>query len=85
MISFRGQNKPNISKGILGFWYERVGDPHFFFPGLDFFLSNSFCTSAIEMSQPFLGQFGPLVLTFCGPSSNFEGNWPVGLPYFNPC
>ena len=36
------------------------------------------------MSQYFQGQFGPLVLTFCGPSPNFEDNWPEGLPYFDP-
>ena len=35
-----------------------------------------FHTSCIEMNQQFQGPFGPLVLTFCGPSPNFEGNWP---------
>ena len=37
------------------------------------------------MSQSFQGPYGPLVLTICGPSSTFEGNWPVGPPYFDPC
>ena len=45
---------------------------------------DTFCTLGIEMSQHFQGPFGPLVLTFSGPSPNFEGNWPVGMSYFNP-
>ena len=44
-----------------------------------------FHTSCIEMNQQFQGPFAPLVLTFCGPSPNFEGNLPKGLPYFDPC
>ena len=53
-----------------------------------FFLVFSFpniCyTSVIEISQHFQGSFGPLVLTFCGPLPNFEGNWPNGPALFQP-
>ena len=42
------------------------------------------CTSGIETSQHFQGPSGPLVLTFCGSSLNFEGNWLEGPPHFNP-
>ena len=37
------------------------------------------------MSQHIQGPFGPLVLTFCGLSPKFEGNWPKGARYFDPC
>ena len=37
------------------------------------------------MSKHFQGPFGPLTLTFCGPSPNCEGSHPEGLPYFDPC
>ena len=49
-----------------------------------FGFSNVFYTSDVEMNQHFQGPFGPLVLIFCGPSPNFEGNWPKGPPYFDP-
>ena len=51
--------------------------------GPKFPCSNIPYTSGIEMSQ-LLGPFGPLILTFCGPSPNFEGNWSEGPPYFDP-
>ena len=56
----------------------------FFFQGQICF-SNIFYTSGIEMSQHFQGPFGPLVLTFCGPSPNFKGSWPEGPPCYGPC
>ena len=37
------------------------------------------------MSQHFQGPFGPLFLTFCGPTPNSKGNWPEGVPYSDLC
>ena len=39
-----------------------------------------FYTWGIEISQHFYGPFGLLVLTFCGLSPNFKGNWSKGTP-----
>ena len=81
-ITIRGQNKPFFKqfKGHLGPIINKLR-------ALIFFRTKFFsCVFYIryEMSQLFQGPFGPLVLKFCGPSQNFEGNWPKGMPYFDP-
>ena len=81
----RGRNKPKISRANWALDIEKLRATISFFFRARFGFSNIFYTSVIEMSPHFHGPFGPLVLKFCGPSLNFEGNWPKGLPYFNPC
>ena len=77
-------------KGHLGPCMKNLAPLNsFFFPALSFFrirfvFSNAFYSSGIEMKQHFLGAIWALDLTLCGPSLNFEGNWPGGSPYFNP-
>ena len=79
----RGQNKPKISRAIWSNGTTKWRALNFF-SRARFGFTNVFYTSGFEMSQHFQGPFGPLVLIFCGPSINFEGNWPKGPPYFNP-
>ena len=62
---------------------EKFRALNFFQGQIFFFFGNVFCTSDIEMNQHFHRPFGPFVLTFCGPSPNFEGNWPKGQPNFD--
>ena len=83
VTAHRCRNKPKISGAIWAFGIKTLRALKFF-SGSDWFFSNIFYSSGIEMSPHYFQEpFGPLVLTFCGPSPNFEGNWPEGPPY-NP-
>ena len=55
-----------------------------FISGSDLVFLISFLHQILKIANIFKG-IGPLVLTFCRPSPNFEGNWPKGSPYFDPC
>ena len=58
----------------LNFFRARFGSPHVSF------------IHGTEIYQHFQGPFGPLVLTFCGPSTNVARQyWLEGPPYFHPC
>ena len=71
-----GWNNPKISRAIWAPGVKKLRASIFF--KAIFSSSSVFYTSGFEMRQHFQGPFGPLVLKFCGPSPNFEGNWPEG-------
>ena len=74
VLVIRCWNKLNISRATWALVFKNWG-PSFFFNAW-FGFSNIFYTSGIEMSQQFQGPFGPLVVTFCRPLPNFEGDCP---------
>ena len=77
-----GRNEPKTSRVIWATGVKNWG-PSFFFQGqIWFFLTLLYIR---HWNEPTISKaIGPFVLTFCGPSLDFEGNWPEGPSYFNP-
>ena len=69
-----GHNKPKFLTVTWTPDTEKLRALNFFFM-TRFVFSDIFYTSGIEMSQHFPGPFGPLVVSFCELSSNFEGDF----------
>ena len=79
-ISLRGQNKSKISRAIWTPGIKKMWALHFSRAIFGF----SIFYKGLKWANIFPGHLAILVSTFCGNSSNFEGNWPKGLPYFDP-
>ena len=82
VIFFRGWNRPKISRVKWALDINKLRALNLVRIRLVFLIS--FVLSYWNESTFSRAIWAPLVLKFCGPSANFEGNWPEGLPYFNP-